>query len=70
MRKQFALIVIVLLIAGQCSADNRLGKAFREDPIIRPTSDGLDGCYFYTAFNAATQATLNSVNLVQPRTGN
>lgn len=39
----------------------RLGEAFRNDPIIRPTFEGLEGCYFYNAFDAATQAALDAI---------
>lgn len=42
-------------------AVSRLDEAFRNDPIIRPTFEGLDGCYFYNAFDAATQAALDAI---------
>lgn len=44
-------------------AVDRLGEAFRNDPIIRPTFGGLEGCYFYNAFDAATQAALDAIRL-------
>lgn len=41
----------------------KLTEAFRNDPIIRPTFDGMDGCYFYNYFDTATQAALDAVKL-------
>lgn len=41
----------------------QLGKNFRNDPVIRPTFDGLDGCYFYGPFDAATQKALDAIKL-------
>lgn len=40
-----------------------LDPAFRDDPIIRPTLDGLDDCYFYPVFDAPTQSALGAVRL-------
>ncbi|MFZ5756019.1 MAG: ABC transporter substrate-binding protein [Pseudomonadota bacterium] len=40
-----------------------LEPAFRDDPIIRPTLDGLENCYFYPVFDAATQGALDAVRL-------
>lgn len=40
-----------------------LEPAFRDDPIIRPTLEGLDKCYFYPVFDAGTQQALGAVKL-------
>ncbi len=44
-------------------AINRLDAKFRSDPIIHPTFDGLENCYFYPAFNNATQRALKETSL-------
>lgn len=44
-------------------AVSKLDPAFRDDPIIKPTFDGLEKCYFYPVFNTATQQALDAVEL-------
>lgn len=44
-------------------AVEHLPTAFRNDPIIRPTFEGLKDCYFYQSFDAQTQAAIDAVEL-------
>lgn len=44
-------------------AVSKLDPEFRDDPIIKPTFEGLDKCYFYPVFNTATQQALDAVDL-------
>jgi spermidine/putrescine transport system substrate-binding protein len=44
-------------------AAQHLEAAFRNDPIIRPTFDGLDDCYFYDVLDKDAQRALEGVKL-------
>lgn len=44
-------------------AIEHLPPEFRNDAIIRPSFNGLDNCYFYTAVDAQTQAAIEAVKV-------